>query len=304
MTKTNGQDPVLQELIGALRAGELDFADEPTKARADFEATLAQIPVAEDLSFEDVSLGHVPALLSSSPGTDDKAALLYFHGGGFIAGSARGYRGLSAELGRAIGIKAYSVDYRLAPEHVFPAAVDDAAAAYQALLDSGLSSDRIVVAGDSAGGGLVMSLLVRLRDEGISLPAAALAISPWADMTGDAESYATKAGEDPSLTPEGLKSAAGHYLSKSNPRDPLASPVFADLSGLPPLLIHVGSAEILLDDAVKLAGAAGKAGVDVRLEIWPHMPHVWHAFSFMLEAGKHAIGEAGAFLKNAIEKEK
>ncbi|WP_321393717.1 alpha/beta hydrolase [Emcibacter sp.] len=300
MSETREKDPVLAELIGALRAGDLSFEDPPAKLRADFEVTLSQIPVAEDLSFENVKLGDVSALLSTSPGAAGDAALLYLHGGGFIGGSAQGYRGLSAELGRAIGVGAYSLDYRLAPEDVFPAAVEDAASAYQALLDKGFSPDRIVVAGDSAGGGLVMSLLVKLRDAGAPLPAAALAISPWADLSCDTESFTTKASEDPALTAAGLRIAAAHYLNQTDPRDPLASPVFADLTGLPPLLIQVGSAEILLDDAVKLAGSAGAAGVKVKLDVWPDMPHVWHAFSFMLDSGRQAIEEAGAFLKNAI----
>jgi acetyl esterase/lipase len=230
------------------------------------------------------------------PGAADDAALFYLHGGAYVAGSAQGYRGLAAELGRAAGVRLFSADYRLAPEHPFPAAVDDGVAAYRALLDRGFDPSRLVVAGDSAGGGLTLAVLVALRDGGAPLPAAALLISPWADLGCDSESIAAKAVEDPALTAESLRASAARYLAGTDPRHPLASPCFADLTGLPPLLIQVGSAEILLDDAVRVARAAGAAGVDVRLEIWPQMIHVWHAFGFMLSAGRRAIAEAGTFL--------
>lgn len=290
----------LEQLIAALRSGGLDFAAPPKETRAAFETTLSQLPVAEDIDFSRTQLGGVPTLVARSPGAARHAALLYIHGGAFIAGSAHGYRSLAGELGRAARATTYAIDYRLAPERPFPAAIEDAVAAYQALLESGLSPKRIVIAGDSAGGGLTISMLLKLRDGGAPLPAAAVIISPWADLACDTESYSTKRAEDPSLTPEGLRASAAHYLGKADARDPLASPARAHLAGLPPLLIQVGSSEILFDDAVRLAGAAGAAGVAVRLDVWPRMVHVWHAFAFMLDAGRRAIADAGGFMQHAL----
>jgi acetyl esterase/lipase len=295
-----GEEPVLAELVASLRAGELDLADPPAKARADFEAMLAMIPAAEDLAFSETQLGGVKTLKGSYPGAAEDAALLYFHGGGFFIGSANGYRVLSAELARAGGLTMWSLDYRLAPEHPFPAALDDCVAAYRALVDGGIAPERIVLAGDSAGGGLVISTLVALRDAGAPLPAAGLALSPWVNLACDGPTIASKLAEDPSLTPEGLHAGARHYLGEADRREPLASPLFADLAGLPPLMIQTGSAEILLGDSVRLAEAAGAAGTPVRLDIWPNMPHVFAGFSFMLEAGKLAIGDAGRFIRDSL----
>lgn len=291
----------LGALVAALRAGELDFAKPPAETRAAFEAMLATIPVADDLTFTPIELGANPALRASAPGAASDATLLYLHGGAYISGSAQGYRVLAAELARATGVTAHVLDYRLAPEHHFPAAIDDAVGAYAALLEAGFAAERIVLAGDSAGGGLVMATLLALREIGMPQPAAALAISPWADLTCQSESITSKAADDPALTGEGLRIAAGLYLSGADAMHPLASPACADLSGLPPLLVQVGSAEILLDDALELAAAAGRANTPIRLEIWPDMPHVWHAFAFMLPEGRKAIETAGAFLRAAID---
>lgn len=294
-------DPVLAELKKGLRAGGPDFAAPPSEARAQFEQTLATIPAPEDITFSDAQLGERPVVIGRHPGADETAALLYLHGGAFVAGSAQGYRVLAGELGRATGVPVYALEYRLAPEAPFPAAIEDCCAAYRALLNKGLPPERIVLAGDSAGGGLVVSMLLALRDAGDPMPAGALAISPWADLTCMRESITAKAAEDASLTEAGLRAAASHYLGNGNPHDPLASPVFADLTGLPPLLIQVGSAEILLDDSLALARAAGYAGVAVQLQIWPDMPHVWHAFGFMLEAGRAACTQAGDALRAMLD---
>ena len=295
------ENTVLAQLIAGLRAGDLDFAAPPLQTRANFEAMLATIPVQPDLTFAPDTLAGLPTLRITSPTVAEDAALLHLHGGGFVAGSAQGYRGLVGELARATGVTGYIVDYRLAPEAPFPAAVQDAVAAYQALLARGLAANRIVLSGDSAGGGLVVSALIALRDAGTPLPAAALVISPWADLTGTAPSRTTKAAADPSLTSAGLDAVAPHYLSGTPATHPLASPVYADLTGLPPLLIQVGSTEVLLDDAIRLAGVAGSANVAVRLEVWPEMPHVWHTFHFMLEEGRRAIAAAGDFLRTALK---
>lgn len=287
----------LRELKAGLRADGPDFAGDPLKAREQFAALLETMPVDESLTFTETELGGVPALHSR---TGEGGALLYLHGGAYVVGSARGYRGLAAELGKAGGLETFAIDYRLAPEDVFPAAVDDAVSAYKALLAKGFEPGRIVVAGDSAGGGLALALLTRLRDEGVPSPAAGFLLSPWADLTCKSETLTSKAAEDASLTPEGLRAMAGIYLSGADAENPAASPALGDLSALPPLLVHVGSAEILLDDAVLIARRAGAAGTSVRLEIWPEMVHVWHAFHFMLPEGRAAIDAAGGFMRNRI----
>lgn len=289
-------DPVLAELVAGLREGGPDLAAAPESLRSDYEALFATMPVAEDLSCDDTELGGVPALRVAAPGVDEGKAILYLHGGGYVVGTAHGYRGLAGEVSRAAGMPAMLLDYRLAPEYPFPTAIEDAVAAYRALVSDGPSPERIVLAGDSAGGGLVLATMLKLREEGDTLPAAALLISPWADATCTAASLDSKAAEDPSLTREGLEACARHYLGSGDAANPLASPAKADLSGLPPLLVHVGSIEILLDDALAIAANAGAAGTLVRLEVHPGLPHVFHAFHFMLPQAKAALVEAGAFL--------
>jgi epsilon-lactone hydrolase len=291
----------LTTLLGMLRAGGPDLGAPPLEARAAFEELLSGLPVAEDLRFDADSLAGLPTLKATAPSSAADRALVYFHGGAFVVGSPQGYRGLAGELARAGGMTGYAVDYRLAPETPFPGAVEDATAAYLALLERGYTPNRIAFAGDSAGGGLTLSTLVKLRDAGHPLPACALLISPWADLGCEGGSITSKAAEDPSLTAEALRKTAAHYLNGANAKSPLASPVHADLSGLPPLLVQVGSAEILLDDAVRVAQVAGHAGTSVRLDIWPAMVHVWHAFAFMLPAGRAAIADAGAFFHQHLE---
>jgi len=295
------KNEILEALLASLREGELDFGRPVEETRAYFDAMLAGMPVAADLTFTPGTLANLPALHTSSPGAAEDAVLLYLHGGAYISGNPQGYRGLAAELARATGARGIALDYRLAPEHPFPAALDDAVAGYEALLARGFAPGRMVLAGDSAGGGLTAATLVALRDKGVPLPAAALLISPWADLTGKAASLVSKAAQDPTLTAEALAISARHYLGGASAEHPLASPVLADLSGLPPMLIQVGSVEVLLDDSLALAAAAGRADAPVRLEIWPHMPHVWHAFAFMLPEGRKAIETAGAFLSAAMD---
>jgi acetyl esterase/lipase len=226
--------------------------------------------------------------------------LLYIHGGGYIAGSAESIRGLAAALGKAAGMTVYSTNYRLAPERPCPAAVEDVVAVYKALIADGLSPSRIVVGGESSGAGLALAMLVALRDFGAPLPAATFLISPWTDLTLEGSSVRGKADVDSMLTEEGLRASAAHYLRGSSPRRPDASPLYADLRGLPPTLVHAGSAEILLDDAVRTAGALGSADVDVSLHVWPHMPHAFHVLGSTTSAAVTAIDEIGAFLAARI----
>ena len=294
-------DPELDQLLVALRSGGPDLSGPPPVARASFEAMMAGMPVAEDLFFQAVTLGGRPALLTRSPGASTDQHLLYLHGGAYVFGSPQAYRGLGAELARAAGVQGWILDYRLAPEDPYPAAVQDGVLAYRALLDAGTPASRIVIAGDSAGGGLTLAVLVAARDAGLPMPAAALLICPWVDLACGGETMSSKAAEDPSLTPESLAAMAALYIAGMSPQAPLASPLNANLAGLPPLLIQVGSSEVLLSDATRLAAVAGAAGVDVCLRVWPRMVHVWHAFGFMLGAGRRATAEAGSFLTQHLK---
>jgi len=233
----------------------------------------------------------------ATPGVRDDAAVLYLHGGGYVIGSPRSHRHLAAAIGAAAKTRVLLPDYRLAPEHPFPAAVDDAVAAYRWLLARDIAPGRIVIAGDSAGGGLTVATLLALREARLPQPAAGVCISPWVDLTCSGGSYATRAAADPIVKSESIVAMAGVYLGGADAKTPLASPLFADLHGLPPLLIHVGDDEVLLDDSVQLAERARKAGVDATLDVWPKMVHVWHWFFPMLDEGHAAIDRIGEFVR-------
>jgi epsilon-lactone hydrolase len=286
----------LESLISMLRSGGPDLAAPPPQARENFEAMFAGIPIAPDVTFESATLAGVPGRWSRTPGEAKDRVLLYLHGGAYVIGSTLGYRPLYAELARASGARGLAIDYRLSPEHPFPAAVDDAVSVYRTLLDQGFAPGSIAIAGDSAGGGLTVAMLVAARDAGLTMPAAAVALSPWADLECTGTTMVSKAADDPALNRDGLLAMAGLYLNGASSRTPLASPIYADLRGLPPLLIQVGSIEVLLDDANRLAARAGEADVEVQLEIWPRMPHVWHGFAHVLSEGREAIAGAGAFM--------
>jgi acetyl esterase/lipase len=246
----------------------------------------------------------VPCEWLLAKGSDPDARLLYVHGGGWTAGGLDSHRPLSARLSAATGCAVLAVDYRLAPEHAFPAGLDDCLAAYGWLRANGprgaAPAKSLFVAGDSAGGNLTLALLLALKQRGLPLPNAAVPISPATDFTASGESWRTRAAADPILTmgPDGIRLLANVYLQgRAQPEDPLASPLFGDFSGLPPLLFHVGDAEVLLDDAVRAAAKAKQAGVDVTLEVWPEMPHVWHAFAPFLPEATRAIDRIGAFVR-------
>src|SRR5438552_1164232 len=221
--------------------------------RAQFETMAEVFTLPADASVEAVDAGGVPAEQVTVAGADGTRTILYLHGGGYCIGSPRTHREFAARLARAADATVVLIDYRLAPEHPFPAAAEDATAAYRWLLGRGQAPARLVVAGDSAGGGLTVATLVSLRDQGVVLPAAAVCLSPWVDLEASGESMTTKAGADPLIDREGLDQMAAHYLGGADARTPLASPLYADLAGLPPVLIQVGTAEVLLDDAVRLA---------------------------------------------------
>jgi acetyl esterase/lipase len=255
-------------------------------------------PLPGDVTARETTLGGRPALALDIAGVAnaDGAVLLYLHGGGYVVGSARTGAHLAVELARRAGARTVSLDYRLAPEDPFPAAVDDAVAAYRELLDSGVSPERLVLAGESAGGGLVVAALVAGRAAGLPRPAAAVVLSPWVDLTLAGQSMRTRRAADPLFTPERLTTLADHYLGDQDRSAALASPVHADLTGLPPLLVQVGSHEILLDDAVRLAGQAGAHDVNVTLDIWAGVPHVFQNFTGALDEADQALDQAGEFL--------
>jgi len=236
--------------------------------------------------------GTVRAEWVSASGNSERATILYLHGGSYVLGSIATHRALAARVAAACDATTLLIDYRLAPEHPFPAAVDDAVGAYRWLLARGIDPGRIVVAGDSAGGGLAAATLVALRDAGDPLPAAAGLLCPWVDLEGTGRSLAANADADPMVDRDGLTRAAAAYLGGADPRTPLAAPLHADLGGLPPMLIQVGTKEALLDDSVRFAARARAAGVDVQLEQWDDMIHVWHAFAPLLPEANAAIRQA------------
>lgn len=287
-----------QDLDGLLRHGPLDIGGDLAEQRAVFHDMIGSVPLPDDVSITPGVLGGVPVVTVETPGGDPSAVVLYFHGGAYTLGSAPDSAGLASDVGRGVGARVISVDYRLAPEHPFPAAVDDAVAAYRALLDEGTASSRIALVGESAGGGLVVATLVALRDAGLPQPSSAAVFSPWVDLTLSGDSMAGKAAVDPALTPEGLRTRARDYLGDTDPASPPASPVFADLTGLAPLLIQVGSHEILLDDAVRLAARAAEHDVHVELQVWPQVPHVFQAFAALLDEAADALRSAAAFTRS------
>ena len=260
-------------------------------------------PVADDVRLESVDIGGTPGEFSSVPGADASGVLLFFHGGGYCSGSILSHRRMVTEAGRACGLRTLAIGYRLAPEHPFPAAFDDAVAAWSFLRKQGIAAKKIVVGGDSAGGGLTLALLQHLRDSGEEAPACAWLASPWTDLTmsGDTMASNTRASKDavdPLIHKAYLDELAQAYVAAGVDReDPRISPLFADLRGLPPLLIQVGSDETLLADSTRVAQAAGAAEVAVTLEIWPKMIHAWPLWNAHLEPGRAALAQVGAFAR-------
>ena len=259
------------------------------------ELTAAQ-PLPAGVTVTAAALGGVPTAEITVDGTEPRHVVLYFHGGVYVLGDAAQAAGLAAQVGRRTRARVISVDYRLAPEHPYPAAVDDALAVYQALLAGGTAPEDIVFAGESAGGGLAVATLVNARDHGLPLPAAAYLMSPYADLTLAGTTMDTKAEADPLLSRENLQARIPDYTSGHDPELGLISPVFADLSGLPPLIIQAGTHEVLLDDAVRLARQAAVADVQVTLDITPGVPHVFQAYYPILDEAGAALDRAGQLL--------
>jgi epsilon-lactone hydrolase len=294
----------MQDLIETLRDQQKASAGQapPTleELRAAFAPAGRLYPVPDDVRVTEVDAGGVPAHWLTAPGADTGRVLLFLHGGGFELGSLRSDGELAARLGRASGMRVLFPEYRLAPEHPFPAAIDDVLAVWRWLrTDQGLSARSIAVAGDSAGGGLAVALLVATRDAGEALPSAATLMSPTVDLTSSGASMTERVDQDPFSTPALLRQLASDYLAGADPKTPLASPLFASLSGLPPLLILVGTADLLLSDSERLAAAATEAGVDVTLEMDEGLPHV---YPIMLGTPEAAEGteQIGKFLRARV----
>ena len=287
----------LQQIVQMLKAQPIAGRPSVEDTRANFEQMAAMFPVAPDVNCEPVSAGGVKAEWVAAPGADAGRAVLYLHGGGYVIGSINTHRDLAGRISRAAKARVLLIDYRLAPEHPFPAAVEDSVAAYRWMLAQGLKPSRIAVAGDSAGGGLTIATLVAIRDAKLASPGAGVCLSPWTDLEGLGDSMKSKAAVDPMVQKEALLEMAKHYLAGQDARSPLAAPLYADLASLPPLLIQVGTAETLLDDSTRIAERARKAGVKVTLEPWENMIHVFQVFAPMLDEGQQAIEKIGEFVR-------
>jgi acetyl esterase/lipase len=264
------------------------------------DAMGAAAPLPDGVKVETLKLGGVPSERVSPTNADASRAIFWLHGGGYCIGGCASHRGWAARMAEASAATAYTVDYRLAPEHPYPAAVDDAVAAWRAFLAEGHDPKRTVIGGDSAGGGLTLATAVAARDAGLPLPAGLHLVSPWANLTNKSPAYQAKGETDFIITQAGIDDFASNYLLGGlDAKAPLASPVFADLAGLPPMLIQVGSEEVLMSDSVQIAERAGFAEADVTLRIWPGMVHIWPFFAQLGASGK-AIAESAAWVKARV----
>lgn len=273
-------------------------AKSPQELRAAMAAAFSAFPSAGEVKCEPVNANGVKAEWITANNAAPDRVIMYLHGGGYVMGSIETHRELVARLSKAAQARGLVLDYRLAPENPFPAAVDDSITAYRWLLAQGYKPERIVIAGDSAGGGLAVSTLVALRDLGTPSPAAAVCISPWVDFEAEGESMTSRATQDPLVSREMILNLAKMYMGeKGSLREPLAAPINAYLNDLPPLFIQVGNAETLLDDSTRLEDKAKEAGVDVTLQIWDEMPHVWHLAAPVLPEGQEAIDKIGDFVR-------
>jgi len=267
--------------------------------RAIFDAEMEGIPLAPGCAAESLDLAGVPAEKITHASAASGKVLLHLHGGGYVIGSIKGYRHLVSRFAVAAGVTAYHLDYRLAPEHPFPAALDDAMATYKQLLKTGIAPEDLMVGGDSAGGGLATALLLKAREDGLQMPAGLYLLSPWLDMATTAPSYDKFGARDLIVSRDEIRRLATAYLG-GKPDNAFTSPVHADPAGLPPTLIQVSSEEVLLSDSLNFAARAAMAGVDVRLHVWPEMPHDWPLFHQIIRAGVAAIDEAGQWMQRRL----
>jgi acetyl esterase/lipase len=292
--ETNAVNELLRATQGSMREGGWP------ERRAGMEASLSGFPLAEGVICEPATLGGVPAEWQFRTDATDKAAILYVHGGGYCVGSIATHRPLTTQIAAGFAGRVVSLDYRLAPEHLCPAAIDDTVSAYRALLDRGIAAGRIVIAGDSAGGGLTVAAMMAIRDAGLPLPAGGWVISPWVDLTGESETLTSKAEVDLIITASALNEFAAAYAPDGNVLDARATPLNGAFDGLPPLMIQVGTSEGLLGDSIALAGKASAADVSVTLQAWPNQQHVWHMFAAMLGEAREAIGAGVAWANTQV----
>lgn len=287
------------ELLEMLRSGGFSFSGEADIAtmRAGMDSLAVTPP--PDVRCETTVIGGIPGEWIAAPGATAPGAVLYLHGGGYLLGSPASHRDLAIRISRASGFPVFTAAYRLAPEHPYPAALDDALAAYHGLLASGLEPERVAIAGDSAGGGLALGTTLALKAAGAPLPGTVVAISPWADLALTGASIEARGALDPIIASprEGIAVNARQYLGDADAHDPFASPLYGDFAGFPPLLVQVGTSERLFDDAARVAARACEAGVPVSFEPWPEMVHVWHMFAALIPEGRAAIDRIGAWLR-------
>jgi len=290
------------ELIEILKSMPDNSGSPFEKRRADFEEQAHQLPIAEHVAFKKVTVNRIDAEWFVPQGTPGHQTILYLHGGGYCIGSIDTHRSMISHIARAAGVRTLAINYRLAPENRFPAALEDSVTAYDWLVSQGIAAKNIVVAGDSAGGGLSVATLVKLKEKGIELPSAAVLLSPWVDLAITGESINSNADSDLIVSKEGLLEYASAYIGDNNSSIPLASPLYADLAGLPPLLIHAGSAEILLDDATRLTDRAKNDGVDVTLYTAKDMCHVWHYFAALIQEAMADIEKISIFVQEQLKR--
>jgi epsilon-lactone hydrolase len=285
-----------ESLDAILRQGAFPANSDVEEQRRLLKELLSAQPLPAEVTVAEAALGGVRTAEITVDGIETRHVVMYFHGGVYVLGDAFLAADLASQVGRRTSAKVISVDYRLGPEHPYPAAVDDALAAYEALLDDGTAPSDIVLAGESAGGGLAIATLVNARDHGLPLPAAALVMSPYVDLTLAGATMQTKREADPLLSPEALRARVPDYTAGQDAGLGLISPIFAELSSLPPLIIQAGSHEVLLDDAIRLAGVAASADVEITLDITPEVPHVFQAYHPILDEAVEALDRAGRFL--------
>ena len=290
-----GMQTFIDVLTGNNRAVSL------AQIRQQYVEGMKEVPVAEGVRFEPVDMGGVPGTLAIPDEIIGNRVMLYIHGGAYIIGAPACYHGLAAAFALGLKARVFMPDYQLAPEHPFPTPIEDVFTTYGWLLDSGYDARSIVFAGDSAGGAMTVSVMAMARDAGLPLPAGGAAISPWANLKHSGASMTTRDGVDPTTTRAALDTMARTFLAGAPPNDPLASPVFADVHGLPPILIQIGGTELMLSDAMRLATHLGESGVRVSLEVWPEMFHVWHQYQALLPEAVEAIANVNAFLARSLD---
>jgi epsilon-lactone hydrolase len=285
-----------EQLDQIMRNGPLDIGGDPIEQRALFVQMLTSRPLSEDVETSEGTLGEIPIFTITVKGATTDNVLLWFHGGWYVMGSPRTSAGLAADVARRSGARVLSVDYRLAPEHPYPAALEDAQMAYRSLLESGMDPARVAFVGESAGAGLATATMASLHELDLPQPSCAVLFSPWSDLTLSGASMQDKVGIDPSFVPEKVQVRAKDYVASADPADPGISPLFASLKGLPPMLIQGGSNEILLDDSTRLAARAATDDVAVILDVTPGVPHLFQAFAAIVEEGDLALGRVANFL--------